>query len=260
MNESDVFHVAVMPPDQVNPELISRVGEIVSQPEYQIRLLLAGRRPRIIGHFRDEAASAAAVQKLKDIGLKVFGVRESELRRTVIPRLIARSVKIEGDSAIFTNRDGKTEMMKAAEVFLIITGRRIRMVGEAAVETSKMKVNLPATLLSGGIPIMKRVTSKNEEPRKVTEQFIRLYRLNSDDPAVEITQFDFDYSFLAGGMGPTATGNIAATAAAMRQWSDRAYFNDSLLSGFVAESRSISGIDLGEKGCLLLVRYYRSLV
>jgi hypothetical protein len=122
-----------------------------------------------------------------------------------------------------------------------------------------MKVNLPATLLTGGIPVMKRVTSRTEEPRKVTEQFIRLYRRASDIPAVEIRQFDFDYSFLGDKMGLTATVNIAATVTALKQFFTGADFDDALLSGFVSEPRSISGIDLGEQNCLLLARYYRAL-
>ena len=222
-------------------------------------MTLAGRLPKFIAHFRDESAANIAVTSLKEMNLVAFLIAESELRQLVSPGIIAHSIKIEGELAIFTNRDGKTKPLSKHDVFLILTGRKTSVTGGEAVTTTTMKVNLPATLLTGGIPVMKKVVSKTEEAQKTTQQFIRLYLRESDAPVVEMRQFDFDYSFLGEKKGPTATGNIAAATDILRKYFDRAYFDNSLLSGFVTDAKSISGIDLGEKNCLLLVCYYKAL-
>ena len=200
-----------------------------------------------------------AVHLLEELKLVAFVVTESELRRPVSPGLIARSIKIESDRVVFMSRDGRIESLDDHDVSLILTGRRTRLVGEVPIETSKMKVNVAATLLTGGVPIMKRVASKTQEPQKMTEQFIRLYRKESDIPAVEIRQFDFDYSFLGEKMSLTATGNIASTVLVLRQAFSSAHFNEAMVSGFVAEPHKLSGIDPVEQNCLLLARYYRAL-
>jgi hypothetical protein len=259
MNNNDVCHVAAMPPQDVTPALISKAADILSQPLYQIRMLLAGRLPKILGRFRDEPTAAAAIGRLRKLGMTAFVVTESELRNPVYPDITARSLKIEDNQTVFISRDGSNEALNNTGVFLLLTGRRTSVIESATIPTSTMKVNLPATLLTGGIPVMKRVISETKEGRKSTEQFIRLYRKGSDVPAVEIRQFDFDYSFLRNRMDPTATCNIVETVTELRRFFAGAYFNDSLLNGFVAEPNSITGINIGEQSCLLLVRYYRTL-
>jgi hypothetical protein len=259
MSNIEVYHVAAMPPQGVTPALIGQVADILSQPEYQIRMLLAGRLPKSIGHFRDELAAESAVSRLRVLGLTAFIVTESELRNPVFPDIIARSLKIEDNQSVFIRQDGRSEALNNSDVFLLLTGRRTSVIESAPIQTSTMKVNLPATLLTGGIPVMKRVISGAKEGRKITEQFIRIYRKGSDVPVVEIRQFGFDYSFLRDRMDPTATCNIIETVTELRRFFAGAYFDDSLLNGFVAEPNSITGINIGEQSCLLLVRYYRTL-
>lgn len=251
--------MAVMPPPGTSAALIIGVASLLSQPDYQVRMILAGRLPKIISHYLDEPAAAATIRSLNELGLVAFVVSETDLRQPVAPALIAHTMKIEGDQAEFSGRDGRTKIMNQTDTFLLLTGRRTRKTQEPVAETTKMKLNVPATLLTGGLPIMKRVKAAGAEPVRVTEQFIRLYDHASDLPAVEIRQIDLDYSFLGNKMGPTATGNIIVTVTALRQLFSKANFNDSLLSGFVTEAHSISGIDLVEQNCLLIVRYYQAL-
>jgi len=259
MTDNEIYHIAVMPSTETSAGLLSQVAAIVAQPDYQIRLQLAGKVPKIVGHFREKSAAERAVLSLDELGLVAFAVTESELRRPVSPEIIPRSIKFEGDSATFASQDGKTVILNAGDIFLIVTGRRTTAIEEAAVEKSTMKVNVPATLLTGGIPVMKRVTLKRPESEKTTQQFVRLYRKTSDFPAIEARQFALDYSFLGDKMDPTATCNIAETVAELRRFFMGAYFNDSLVNGFVAETNRITGINIGEQSCLLLVRYYQTM-
>ena len=106
---------------------------------------------------------------------------------------------------------------------------------------------------------MKRVASEHREPAKTTEQFIRLYDFKSDAPAVEISQFGFDYSFLGDRMALSAAANISSTVNALRRFFSRSAFDDRLAAGFVPATGGISGTDPVEAASLLLVRYYRSL-
>ncbi|PPD57484.1 hypothetical protein [Dehalogenimonas etheniformans] len=255
----EVFHVAAMPPAELSSELITRIANAVAQPDYQIRFQFAGRLPRMIGHFRNEDAAIAATRSLSALGLTAFVVSESELRQPVSPKLVAHSASSENDRTSFSSRNGNTESLTGSDVFMILAARRTSVVEEGTSEKTMMKVNVPATLLSGGIPLMKRIVSKGREAQTITEQFIRLYGEKSIAPAIEICQFDFDYSFLGGRMGPTAAGNFSTLVDVLRKSFPKAYFNDSMLTGFAAGSDGDSRIDIVEQNCLLLVRYYQAM-
>ena len=50
-----------------------------------------------------------------------------------------------------------------------------------------MELNLPATLLTGGMPIRRKVEEKTREKSIQNEFFVRLYHRQSLEPDVEIT-------------------------------------------------------------------------
>ncbi|MEN8614287.1 hypothetical protein ABFB09_03240 [Dehalogenimonas sp. THU2] len=256
----EMIHLAVMPPVETPAPLIRSVSEIVAQPDYQVRLLLAGRLPRIIAHYPDEPPAVVALKALANLGLTVFTIADAELRQPVSPELFAHSVRIEGNQATFTSHDGRTMTLKDSDVLLLLTGRRAGIPWEEPAAQTRVKLNLPATLATVGIPIMKRVAVEQKNaPEETVQQFIRLYDFRSDIPAVEIRQSDFDYSFLGSRMGLSAAANIGVAVTVLRECFNGSYFDDALLSGFQHQSRSISGIDKVEENCLLLARYYRTL-
>jgi hypothetical protein len=98
----------------------------------------------------------------------------------------------------------------------------------AAQTNTKLKLNLPATLATGGIPVFRRVKEDNEQTTVQMERFIRMYGQNSLEPIVEISQFGFDYSFLGEKITVSSFMNINTAADELRNMFLKAIFDDSL--------------------------------
>ncbi|APV44868.1 hypothetical protein Dform_01546 [Dehalogenimonas formicexedens] len=259
MGGEEIFHVAAMPPAEMTPDLVSKIAAAVKQPDYQIRFQLAGGLPRMIGHFKELNEARQAAQSLTVLKVAAFTIAESELRRGVSPEITPFSIDLDDDQTIFTSHDGKNLTLNGADVFLILAGRRTGNFVEDTVAKSTMKVNVAATMLTGGIPVMKRVTTKTNEPLGIVEQFVRMYGRESDAPMVEICQFDFDYSFLGEKMELTTTCNFDTLVDFLKRRFQKAYFNGTMLAGFVPGSGGGPAIDVAEQSCLLLARYYRTM-
>jgi hypothetical protein len=258
VQNSEVFHVTAMPTVEPAGELIRQIAAIVSQPEYQIRLLFAGPLPKIIAHYREEGLAAAAVNSLKKLGLTAFRATETELRKPASVKLFAHRLEFGEGRINFKSRGGESMKLEPSDAWLILTGRRA-INPKQTENITRMKLNLPATLLTGGVPMMKRVTVEGEKTGRLNEQFIRLYGTQSDVPIIEIRQHDFDYSFLGSQMASTTTINIVSTLKTLSRFFSQAFFDHSLMGGFPPGSRAGAGTDWVEENCRLLYRYYLTI-
>ena len=125
--------------------------------------------------------------------------------------------------------------MESIDAFLILTGT-METHEDREVARTRMKLNLPATLLIGGIPVLRRVTEKATETSIQAERFVRVYDKKSSDSNVEIRQYDFDYSCLGPKIAPSSLANFSTLVARIRDAFQQAVFYDRLTGNF--------GIDL----------------
>ncbi len=247
-----------MPAAQPGLDLIQQVATIISQPLYQARLLFAGPLPKIIAHYKDELLAAATVDSLKKLALTAFMIRETDLKKPPAVKLPASSVEIFDGSIKFVSRTGEFAILEPSDVFLLLAGRRA-VTAASTGNITRTKLNLPATLLTGGIPMMKTVTTSGEKREQHIEGFIRLYDRESDTPIVEVRQHDFDYSSLGSRMACTAATNFTCILESLKGFFSPAFFDQNLSGGFPLESRRTSGTDWVEETCRLLHRYYLAL-
>ena len=95
-----------------------------------------------------------------------------------------------------------------------------------------MSLNLPATILSGGLPIFKKVAVKQETTATSSEQFIQLYGSRSDEPLLIIRQKDFDYSFLGQQKAVILLPISLLTITKLREYYRHSLFDDRLMNPF----------------------------
>jgi hypothetical protein len=251
---NEVVHVAVAPPAVLDEEIVKKVAGIVGKSPYESRLRLTGKIPKIIANYDNVEGAAFAAGNLRQLGLTVIVVPDSELRR---PWQIfkARSLKFEEQAITFYDRMGQSKRIEAKELFLILSAR-MQILTETDITKTTRKINITATILTGGIPITKKVKEKTKSITSQIESFIRLYTSESPEPAVEIRQPDFDYSFLRSEMASSAAANFNIAGRKIREFYPQAIYDDSLLKPFGASTTATMEHDSIEANCKMIYWYH----
>jgi hypothetical protein len=253
----DVVHVAVAPPAALEEELVKKVAAVVGKNLYETRLRLVGKIPKIIANYDTIQQAESTAQSLRGLGLVVIVFSDSELRK-LWQIFKARNLKFEEQAITFCDRSGQARRMEAREAFLILSARMQAYTDTEVTKTTR-KLNVTATLLTGGIPIIKKVKTKTTTRSFQTESFIRLYGRTSPEPAVEIRQHDFDYSFLGPEMISSATANFSIAIRKIREAFPQAIFDDSLIEPFGANMPATMVQDAIEDNCKLIYWYHRAV-
>lgn len=226
MPDCDIVHVAIAPPNTIEDNLVRQVATVINKDSYTTRLLLAGNIPKILAHYQTIELAESVIRNLKALGLVAFICKDSELRTSSSVKFRAYTMKLEDGEVTFLNKGSQATIMKAENVSLIIKGIMRTYAEKEAIKT-KVTLNLPATILSGGIPMLRKVKEKIINEQIETECFVRLYNLTSLEPAVEIFQYHFDYSFL-GEKVASSFININTIAMMLRETFPQAIFDDRL--------------------------------
>jgi hypothetical protein len=226
----DTAYVAVSPPKTLDADLLNRVASLIGKEISDTRLLLAGVIPRIVASYPDLRAAEAAAQSLRGEGILAFVCRDSELRNRGAG-FVAHSVKPGQRGASFRDRTGNEVAIAADGAFMILRGKMRSVIREETSRT-KMKLNVTATVLTGGIPIMHRVTKKKVKESPLTEDLVLIFDRESSDPRVEIFQSHVDYGFLGPELAASASENFRILLAKLRAWFPGAIFDERLTGRF----------------------------
>ena len=257
MAGDNMVHVAIAPPDGLEASLIKEVAAIVNKDLYGTRLLLVGKVPRIVAHYQTVQTAESAAQRLRALGVVAIVCNDSELRRPSSVSFRAHTLKLGEREVIFWDKGGEATSMKAEDVFLILKGTIQTCIEKEAIRT-RMKFSLPATVLTGGIPIWRRVKEKTTDLSAQTECFVRLYDRMSPELRVEIFQHDFDYSFLRTKMASTLA-NLSIVISELRNSFPQAVFDDRLTESFGADIPLAMPGDHIEINCRLIYLYHQAV-
>jgi hypothetical protein len=257
MSVYEVVHVAVGPSTVLDEELVKKVSEIIGKNPYETRLRLTGKIPKIIANYDTRQQAELTTKSLRELGLVVILFTDSELRK---PWQIfkARNLKFEEQAITFFDRSGQARRMEASEAFLILSGR-MQAYTETEVTKTTRKLNVTATLLTGGIPILKKVKVKTINKSFQTESFLRLYGRTSPELAVEIPQHDFDYSFLGAEMVSSAVANFSIAIRKIREAFPQAIFDDSLIEPLGANMPDTMVQASIESNCKLIYWHHQAV-
>jgi len=257
MTGHEIVHIAIAPPDRLEANLIEKVAAIVNKDLYGTRLLLAGKIPKIIAHYNTMQVAELTAQSLRALGLVAIVYNDSELRKHS-QSFRANTLKFEERAIIFWDKSGQARRIESRNAFLIIKGR-LQTYTETEVISTRMKFSLLATVLTGGIPIWRRVKEKTKDKSLQTECFVRLYDWTSLEPSVEILQYDFNYSFLGAKMASSSLANFSTIATKIKDVFPQAVFDDSLTEPFWVDIPSTTPRDNIEINCRLIYLYHKAV-
>lgn len=234
MDSGDIVHVAILPPKEIEADRIQKVASVINADLPGTRVILAGKMPRLIAHYSTMEAAELVAQSLRHLGLTAITCRDTELRKPT-HSFRAHVLKFHQKGIECWDKAGQPTKMDSTDAFLILTGM-VEIREETEVTKTSLKLNLPATLLTGGIPIRRKVTEKTTKISVKTDSFVRVYDKKSSDSDVEIRRLDFDYSCLGTKVAASSLANFNTLVARIRDVFPRAIFDDRLAGDF--------GIDL----------------
>lgn len=229
-DHQDLAYVAVAPPKTLGADLLNQVASLVGKANSDVRLLLAGVIPRIVAAYPDSGTAESTARGLREAGLVAFVCRDSELRNRP-PAFVAHYVNPGQGGVSFRDRTGREVRIEAGDAFLIVRGR-MRSVTREETRRTKMKLNVTATVLTGGIPIMRRVKKKSVKESFLTENMVMIFDRTSPDPRVEMFQSHMDYEFLGRELAASAAENFGILLAKLRAWFPMAIFDERLTGRF----------------------------
>ena len=257
MARSEIVHVAISPPIELEENLIKKVAAIVDKDLYETRLHLTGEIPRIISQYDTVQRAELTAQMLRALNLVVIVCKDSELRKTS-QRYRAHTLEFDEQAVLFSDKSRQTRRLESKNVFLIIKGR-IQTHTETEVVSARMKFSLPATLLTGGIPIWRKVKEKTKDKSVKTEYFVRLYDRMSPEPSVEMLDYDLDYSCLGVKIAASSTANFNAVTTTIRNIFSQAIFDDRLLESFGTDLAFTTPRDNIEINCKLIYLCHQAM-
>lgn len=224
--DDEVVHIAVAPPAHSDEKLVSSVAAVIGKSPTYTRLLLAGELPRIIARADSPPAAEATIKTLRQLGLVALACPDAELRQ-LPPIFAAQTLEFGKKAVIFRDSAGAEKKMAGDDVFLILSGR---VESSVEVETTRTrgKFSWGRTLILGGIPAWKKVKETTTEKSSQTEDFARLYSSKSAEPAVDLWQYNLNYSFLGAERGATSAMNFSTLVRRLREVFPQAIFDNRL--------------------------------
>jgi hypothetical protein len=222
----EVVPIAVMPPPQLDEDLVKRVAAVIRKSPTHTRLLLAGEIPHIIAHADSLPQAKTIMADLGRLGLAAIACTEAEMER-VPPTLPAQTLEFSEQTVLFRDSAGGERRLAAGDVSLIINGQ-VESSREVKTTSSRFKFSWGRTLLMGGIPVFRRVKETTSEKSSQSQGFARLYSRNADEPGVELWQHDLNYAFLGAERAAASVVNFTILLQRLRQAFPEAVFDDRL--------------------------------
>jgi hypothetical protein len=252
MVDHEVVHIAVAPPARADEELVSSVAAVINKSASYTRLLLAGELPKIIAHAENPLAAEAIVKNLGALGLTALSCPDTELLQ-FSPIFEAQTLELGETEALFRDNTGAEKRMAANDVFLILVGR-VESSMEVKTTRSRIKLSWGGTLLTGGIPVFRRVKQTTTDKSSQTEDFARLYGRKSAEPGVELRQHQLNYSFLGTERAASSVLNFSTLVRRLREAFPKAIFDERLARPLaLAESSSWQDVELN---CRLIYLFH----
>jgi hypothetical protein len=207
-------------------ELVQAVADALGIMPYEARQRMVGGGPAVVASFADLQQALALERKLTQRGIvtmvvDAMGVRgkggHSDVRRFVLG---GWSLQIE-------TSDGQGTEILYEDIEIILPCTSIIERSETKTVTER-KISIGKTLLSGGIPMMKKVERKEEVKTEEREKVLFLYAGNR--PPVVFRQNAMAYDGLGTAMKMSREMNFTYLMSELRRLASGAVYDERLLN------------------------------
>ena len=207
-------------------EMVQALAGALGLTAYEARQRLIGGEPAVVASFADPNKAGALAENLNNCGLPALVMDVTELRSGT-GKFFVRRFEFSERSLSVESLEGQSAVIPCREIDLLLPGLSIARQSEM-VKVSERKLSLGKTLLSGGIPMTKKVERQEEVETEEREKVIYLYAGNR--PQIVFRQNVMTYEGFGAAMKMSRELNFAYLTGELRRLSPGAAYNDRLLS------------------------------
>jgi len=207
-------------------ELVQEIAAASGITAYEARQRMIGGGPAVLASFAGPELAQGLCAKLNEAGVAAFVVDTALLRSEPGPFAVRRFVL--GERVLRLEAvDGVTAEIPFAEIELLLPA--VRISGQTETKTvTERKFSLGRTVLSGGIPLTKKVTRQEEVTSE--ERTKCLYLLARNRPQIVFRQSGMSYDGFGAAMKLSQELNFAFLTGELRRLCCAATFDDRLLN------------------------------
>ena len=257
MIANEIVHVLAAPPDNLDTNLVKEAAVILKKDPYETRLLLSGKIPKIIARYSGNEEAELIIKRLKTLGLIAIPLKDSELADSPLTRFNAHALKLGDREVTFFDKGGHQLKLEPKDVFLIVKGK-LPASHDKPVTITNLKFNLTATLMTGGIPVFRKVKETIAGISNEANYFVRIYDATSPEPRVEFFENYFDFSSLGSKIAPSTSVNLNMVITKLKTVFPQAPFDDRLAQSGTIMFSDKPARDL-ELNCKFIYLYHRKL-
>jgi hypothetical protein len=255
MANNDLIDIAIVAKKGLNEELTQKLSLVLGRDLYQTRSLIASKFPRIIFQNTDAQRIKETSKQIDNLGLVSFSFKNNDIKKP-LQLFKANRLEFVDDNLVFQEKNAQLLKLEKNNIFLILKGN-LKISKEKEKVTNVKKLNVIATLMTGGIPIRRTKQEKTVEITTENDSFLRIFQKNSMDFCLEIRQHGFNYTCLGPEMSPASLQNFNIITSKIKESTPEAIFDDKL-NEFPLISNSAdplrSNIDIN---CKLIYLYHQ---
>jgi len=206
-------------------ELVQTLAASLGITAYEMRQRLIGDGPSVVAAFADQHQARTVAMKLNLAGVATLIV-DADALRSKAGRFLVRRFELQERCLRIEDHDGRCAEIAYGDIDLLLPGTRIVEQSEIITVTER-KFSLGKTILSGGMPLTKKVERQEEVMREERENILYLYA--ADHPPVLFSQTGMTYDGFGPAMKLTRELNFAFLKSELRRLCPTAGHDDRLL-------------------------------
>jgi hypothetical protein len=207
-------------------ELVQTLAAAAGIMPYEMRQRMIGGGPSVVAGFADPQQARILAAKLNQGGVATL-IIDSDAVRSSAGRLVVTRFELKEFSLRVETGDGQSAEIAYGDIKLLLTGTRILGQSETVTVTER-KFSLGKTILSGGIPLTKKVERQEEVSSEERENILCLY--SGDRPPIVFRQSGMSYDGFGPAMKLTRELNFAYLRSELRRLCPAAGYDDRLLN------------------------------
>jgi hypothetical protein len=216
--------VAIHKWQEETPELVQALAASLGILAYEMRQRMIGGGPAVVACFADQQQARALAVKLNLSGVATLIIDTDALRRAA-GRFVVRRFELNEQSLYIEASGGERTEISYGDIDLLLCGTRVHGQPETVTVTER-KFSLGKTILSGGIPLTKKVERQEEVTKEERENILYLYA--GERPPVVFSQGGISYEGFGAAMKLTRELNFTFLKSELRRLCQAAGFDDRL--------------------------------
>jgi hypothetical protein len=221
-----MFVVAIYGWREETSEMVQALAGALGIMVYEAQQRLIGGGPSVVASFADQQQARGLADKVSRYGINTLIV-DATAARLRSSFFIVRRFNFSDRALRIESHNGQQEILPYAEMKLFLTGTSVVGFSETKTIVEK-KFSMGKTLLTGGIPMTKKVERQEEVYSEESEQILYLYA--HDRPTALFSLNGMNYDGFGEEMKQSRKLNFSHLISQLRLHAPGAAFDDRLLN------------------------------